>query len=118
MKADKMTHPTLERHGEQWRHKKRIPTDVLPHFGGVKTLTFSTKTADAREARTECLRWLADVMERIQGLRRVAEGGLPFPFGRDSLRINSGLCWLTKSPVSKLKSWLLMPPPLVVVLWA
>ena len=63
MKADKMTHPTLERHGEQWRHKKRIPTDVLPHFGGVKTLTFSTKTADAREARTECLRWLADVME-------------------------------------------------------
>jgi hypothetical protein len=33
MEADKMIHPTLERHGEQWRHKKRIPTDVLPHFG-------------------------------------------------------------------------------------
>lgn len=74
-----MTHPTLERHGEQWRHKKRIPTDVLPHFGGIKTLTFSTKTADAREARAECLRWLADVMERIQGLRRVAEGGTGVP---------------------------------------
>lgn len=74
-----MTHPTLERHGEQWRHKKRIPADLLPHFGGVKTLTFSTKTADAREARAECLRWLADLSARFQGLRRVVEGGTAVP---------------------------------------
>ena len=37
-----MTHPKIERHGEQWRYKKRIPGDVLPHFSGSKFLTFTT----------------------------------------------------------------------------
>lgn len=78
--ADKdMSNPKLERHGGQYRHKKRIPADLLPHFAGQKTLTFSTKTADEREARVECVRWLADLAERFQSLRRLSDGGAALP---------------------------------------
>ncbi|MCK6386974.1 MAG: site-specific integrase [Zoogloea sp.] len=79
MKADKMTHPKIERHGEQWRYKKRIPGDVLPHFNGSKFLTFTTKTADQRTARAECVRWLADHEARFQMLRQMLDGGSSVP---------------------------------------
>ncbi len=78
--ADKdMSTPKLERHGGQFRHKKRVPADLLAHFDGQKTLTFSTKAGDEREARVECLRWLADLEERFQSLRRLADGGHSVP---------------------------------------
>lgn len=70
-----MTHPKIERHGEQWRYKKRIPGDVLPHFSGSKFLTFTTKTADQKTARAECVRWLADNEARFQMLRQMPGGG-------------------------------------------
>ena len=79
MKADKMTHPKIERHGEQWRYKKRIPGDVLPHFSGSKFLTFTTKTSDQRAARAECVRWLADHETQFQMLRQMPAGGSSVP---------------------------------------
>ena len=79
MKADKMTHPKIERHGEQWRYKKRIPGDVLPHFSGSKFLTFTTKTSDQRAARAECVRWLADHEAQFQMLRQMPAGGSSVP---------------------------------------
>lgn len=74
-----MTHPKIERHGEQWRYKKRIPGDVLPHFSGSKFLTFTTKTSDQRAARAECVRWLADHETQFQILRQMPAGGSSVP---------------------------------------
>ena len=79
MKADKMTHPKIERHGEQWRYKKRVPGDLLPHFNGSKFLVFTTKTADQRAARAECVRWLADHETQFQALRQIPGGGSSVP---------------------------------------
>ena len=74
-----MTHPKIERHGEQWRYKKRVPGDLLPHFNGSKFLVFTTKTADQRAARAECVRWLADHETRFQVLRQMPGGGPSVP---------------------------------------
>lgn len=74
-----MTHPKIERHGEQWRYKKRIPGDLLSHFNGSKFLVFTTKTADQRAARAECVRWLADHESHFQRLRQMPTGGSSVP---------------------------------------
>jgi integrase len=71
MTAKKMTHPKLERHGDQWRHAKRVPADVAHHFP-IKTLRFKT-SADATkaEARALCSRWLADKEAEFQQFRNL-----------------------------------------------
>ena len=74
-----MTHPKIERHGEQWRYKKRVPGDLLPNFNGSKFLVFTTKTADQRAARAECVRWLADHETRFQMLRQMSGEGASVP---------------------------------------
>lgn len=70
-----MAHPKLARHGEQWRHRKRIPEALRPHYDGAGFRTFSTKTADVEAARAECLRWLADLAEEFQRLGAMLAGG-------------------------------------------
>ncbi len=72
-----MAHPKLARHGEQWRHKKRIPEVLRPHYDGASFRTFSTKTADPEDARAECLRWLANLTEEFRRLSKMIEGGSP-----------------------------------------
>lgn len=69
-----MAHLKLSRHGEQWRHKKRIPEDVRPHYQGRGFVTFSTKTANLDDARAECARFLADFAAEVQHIRRLSAG--------------------------------------------
>lgn len=79
MTTKKMTHPKLEKHGEQWRHKKRIPVHLLPHFGGSKSLTFTTKTPDRVAARAECALWLADLAHRFVVLDKLPSTDASIP---------------------------------------
>ena len=52
--------PKLEKHGVDWRFKKRIPTALLSHYTPKKYLYFQISEPDKKAAGVLALRWLTE----------------------------------------------------------
>ncbi|QSI78464.1 site-specific integrase [Niveibacterium microcysteis] len=79
MATRKMTHPKLEAHGDKLRYKKRIPRNLVDHFGGRQFEVFSTQTKDKAAARAECARWLAELETQFEQARKILNGAASEP---------------------------------------
>ncbi len=59
----------LSPHGNSWRITKRIPTELLPHYGGKTQLRHNTGKADKREAASVAWQWLGEQEAEFERLR-------------------------------------------------
>lgn len=59
----------LSPHGNSWRITKRIPVDLLPHYGGKTQLRHNTGKADKREAASVAWQWLGEQEAEFDRLR-------------------------------------------------
>lgn len=59
----------LSPHGNSWRITKRIPVDLLPHYGGKTQLRHNTGKADKREAASVAWQWLGEQEKEFDRLR-------------------------------------------------
>lgn len=59
----------LSPHGNSWRITKRIPVDLLPHYGGKTQLRHNTGKADRREAASVAWQWLGEQEAEFARLR-------------------------------------------------
>lgn len=94
MTDKEMAHPPgLELHGTSWRIVKRVPSDLLPHYGGKKLLRHSTGKADKREAATAAWQWLGELEGEFDRLRKTGR--------RERMSIApADLQWLVESMLS------------------
>jgi hypothetical protein len=70
MTDKKMAYPQgLSPHGNSWRITKRIPTELLPHYGGKTQLRHNTGKADKREAASVAWQWHAEQEAEFERLR-------------------------------------------------
>lgn len=59
----------LERHGAGWRYTKRVPKALQSHYPD-QIQRFTTQESDVKAACALTFRWLADLEEEFERLRR------------------------------------------------
>ena len=69
MHEKKMAALKLERHGAGWRYTKRVPKALQAHYAD-QTHRFTTQVPDVKAARALALRWLADLEQEFERLRK------------------------------------------------
>lgn len=84
----------LTKNGNNWRLKLRIPTKLLPLYGGKTHLTHSLKTDDKSKAEKKAVivlnKWEKDFKEQIVSMKRQAGiGGGTAPIPKAILEVTS-----------------------------
>lgn len=71
MHEKKMAYPKgMEKHGNCWRIEKRTPVALQAHYPGQQWHKFSTDEPDKKTAAALIWRWLADLEEEFERLRK------------------------------------------------
>lgn len=60
----------MEKHGNCWRIRKRTPVALQAHYPGQQWHKFSTDEPDKKAAGALIMRWLADLEEEFERLRK------------------------------------------------